>query len=45
MFESNAPQNNTGPITTATSAADGRLKVGVDTKKKKKSIIKRIIKK
>jgi hypothetical protein len=39
------PQPNySGPTTTASSMAEGRLKVGVDTKKKKKAIIKKYLK-
>lgn len=39
-----APQPNySGPTTTASSIAEGRLKVGVDTKKKKRAIIKKYL--
>jgi hypothetical protein len=42
MLDINTPQNYTGPTTTANSATEGRLKVGVETKKK---IIRKYLKK
>lgn len=43
MLDFNQTPNYSGPTTTANSAKEGRLKVGIETKKRK--IIKKQIKK
>ena len=42
MFENKTQQNYKGPTTTAKSAIEGRLKVGVANRKKKAFIKKRL---